>query len=293
VLAGKTHLVLVPDGPLHTLPFQALQDATGKHLVERVSLSYAPSVSALLAMTELGDRRRTNTAGDVPLLAFGRPTPDAGLADLPATEKEVRSIGRLFGAGAQVLTGADASEERFKAGASRARTLHLATHGLLNEKAPLYSALALAHGPGEDGRLEARELIDLDLRADLVVLSACETALGKTVNGEGVLGLPWSLFVAGTPSTVVSHWQVEDETTGTLMSTFYRKMLPTPPKGGKVPATAALPRAQALRAAQLTLLRDGKHAHPYYWAPIVLIGDWRGGTGPAAPGVAPSVRRAH
>ena len=269
-LAGKTHLVLVPDGPLHTLPFQALQDSSGKHLIERTSLSYAPSVSALLAMVELGDRRRKPVADELPLLAFGRPQVDAGLSDLPATEREVRTIGRLFGAGAEVVTGAEASEERFKTTAARARCLHLATHGLLNEKAPFYSALALAHGAAEDGRLEARELLELDLHADLVVLSACETALGKTVRGEGVLGLPWSLFVAGTPSTVVSHWQVEDETTGMLMASFYRGMLPAA-------KTPALPKGQALRAAQLSLLRDKKHAHPYYWAPAVLIGDWRGG----------------
>ncbi|MGV3721699.1 MAG: CHAT domain-containing protein, partial [Actinomycetota bacterium] len=278
-LAGKTHLVLAPDGPLHTLPFQALQDARGKHLVEQVALSYAPSVSALTAMGELGDRRRAQQpeADAIPMLAFGRPKMDAGLSDLPATETEVRAISRLFGAGAELVTGADASEERFKAMAARAGYLHLATHGLVNESAPMYSALALAHGAAEDGRLEARELLDMDLRAQLVVLSACETALGKIVSGEGVRGLTWALFVAGAPSTVVSHWQVEDETTGVLMAAFYRRMLPPPakPAAGK-PPVSALSKAQALRAAQLAVMRDGKHAHPYFWAPFILVGDGRG-----------------
>jgi len=276
-LAGKTQVVLVPDGPLHSLPFQALVDAQGKHLVEQFALSYAPSVSALQSMTQLGERRRAERRQSTapPLLAFGRPKLDAGLSDLPATEVEVRTLSRLFGKGAEVVLGADASEERFKAAASGARYLHLATHGLVNEKAPMYSALALAHGAGEDGRLEARELGDLDLHADLVVLSACETALGKNVRGEGVLGLTWSLFVAGTPSTVVSHWQVEDETTGALMAGFYRKMLPS----SQPKPVPALSKAGALRAAQLSVMRDGKHAHPYFWAPFILVGDWRGGVG--------------
>jgi len=273
-LAGKTQVVLVPDGPLHSLPFQALVNGQGKHLVEQLALSYAPSVSALQSMVQLGDRRRSERpTGGVRLLAFGRPKLDPSLSDLPATEKEVRTLSRLFGQGAEVVTGAEASEERFKTAAAGARYLHLATHGLVNERAPMYSALALAHGTGEDGRLEARELGELDLRADLVVLSACETALGKTVRGEGVLGLTWSLFVAGAPSTVVSHWQVEDETTGALMAQFYRKMLPAP----KPQLGASVSKAGALRAAQLTVMRDGKHAHPYYWAPFILVGDWRGG----------------
>jgi CHAT domain-containing protein len=274
-LAGKTQVVLVPDGPLHSLPFQALIDAQGKHLVEQFALSYAPSISALQSMTQLGERRRAERreSAAAPLLAFGRPKLDAGLSDLPATELEVRTLSRLFGKGAEVVTGAEASEEHFKAAASKARYLHLATHGLVNEKAPMYSALALAHGMGEDGRLEARELGELDLHADLVVLSACETALGKTVRGEGVLGLTWSLFVAGAPSTVVSHWQVEDETTGALMAQFYRKMLPP----AQAKPVAALSKAGALRAAQLSVMRDGKHAHPYFWAPFILVGDWRGG----------------
>jgi len=277
-LRGRSHVVVLPDGPLHLLPFHALPDSRGKHLVELAPVSYAPSVSALVAMTELGDRRRQENPGPdaLPLLALGRPKLDAGLGDLPATEQEVRAIASIVGAGSKPHIGADASEERLKSDAPRARFVHLATHGLVDEAAPLYSAVALAHGKGEDGRLEAREVMELDLRAHLVVLSACETALGKTVGGEGVLGLTWSLFVAGAPSTVVSHWQVEDETTGTLMGRFYRAMLTArvPTQTGPRPS-GPLGKSQALRAAQLALLRDHKHAHPYYWAPFILVGDWR------------------
>lgn len=266
-LAGKTHLVIVPDPALPTLPFQALVDPAGKHLAERCSLSYAPSVTALAAMMDLRDARRKETA-TVPLFAAGRPQYTA-YPDLPATEPEVRAIAALAGAGARVYTGAAASESRVRAEIGNARFVHLATHGLINEVAPMYSALALTKGPTDDGLLEARELLGMDLKAEMVVLSACESGLGQGVRGEAVLGLTWALFVAGAPTSVVSQWQVEDTSTGTLMQSFYSRFL-RPAKGA--PPVA---RVQALRLAQLQMLRDGKHGHPYYWAPFVLVGDWR------------------
>lgn len=267
LLAGKTHLVIVPDSALPPMPFQALLDGQGKHLAERFSVSYAPSVTALLAMGDLKERRTREKAA-VPLLAVGRPQFTAD-ADLPATETEVKRIGVLAGPRAKVVTGKDASEARVRAEIGSARFVHLATHGKLNEAAPMYSGLALTRGPEDDGLLEARELLDLDLKAEMVVLSACETALGKQVRGEGVLGLTWALFVAGAPTTVVTQWQVEDTSTGALMGSFYKALL-QPARG-----TAAPTKAEALRRAQLALMRDGKHAHPYYWAPFVVAGDWR------------------
>jgi CHAT domain-containing protein len=267
-VAGKTHLVVVPDPAMPVLPFQALLDGSGKHLLERWSLSYAPSVTALVAMMELRDSRRRQPAPRVTLLAAGRPQLTS-LPDLEAAEQEVRALAAMAGAGARAYTGKEASERRVRAEMGDARCIHLATHGLLNEVAPLYSALALTRSDADDGLLEAREVLALDLRADLVVLSACETGLGKGVGGEGVLGLTWAFFVAGAPATVVSQWQVEDTSTGALMRAFYAGFL-KPAKGAP-----ALPRAGALRAAQLRLLRDGAHGHPYYWAPFVLVGDWR------------------
>lgn len=267
-LAGKTHLVVVPDSGMPPLPFQALVDSQGKHLVERWSVSYAPSVTALVAMTELRDRRRKESAAPVPLLAVGRPE-FASLGDLPATEKEARGIAGQA-KGGRLLIGKEATEGRLRSELGKARYVHLATHGFLNEAAPLYSALALTPSEGSDGLLEARELMELDLKAEMVVLSACETGLGKQVRGEGVLGLTWALFVAGTPSSVVTHWQVEDASTGALMQAFYRGLLQPPVKGA-----APLSKAQALRTAQLQLLKSKRQGHPYYWAPFVLVGDWR------------------
>jgi CHAT domain-containing protein len=268
LLAGKTHLVIVPDSAMPPLPFQALVDAQGRHLVERFGVSYAPSVTALTAMVELKDRRAQGEKPSSALLAVGRPQ-FTNEADLPATEAEVKRIAALAGPKTKVLLGKDATEDRVRSEITNARFVHLATHGKLNEAAPMYSGLALTKGPKDDGVLEARELMDLDLKAEMVVLSACETGLGKQVRGEGVLGLTWALFVAGAPTSVVSQWQVEDTSTGALMAGFYKALL-QPAKGVVTPT-----KGEALRRAQLALMRDGKHGHPYYWAPFVVVGDWR------------------
>lgn len=268
LLAGKTQLVIVPDSAMPPLPFQALVDGQGRHLVERFGISYTPSVTALTAMAELKDRRAKAEKPATPLVSVGRPQ-FTNEADLPATEAEAKRIAALAGPNAKTLLGKDATEERVRTEISNARFVHLATHGKLNEAAPMYSGLALTRGPKDDGVLEARELMDLDLKAEMVVLSACETGLGKQVRGEGVLGLTWALFVAGTPTSVVSQWQVEDTSTGALMAGFYKALL-QPAKGAVAPT-----KAEALRRAQLALMQDGKHAHPYYWAPFVVVGDWR------------------
>ncbi|MDW8368417.1 MAG: CHAT domain-containing protein, partial [Abditibacteriales bacterium] len=118
-------------------------------------------------------------------------------------------------------------------------------------------------GSEEDGFLTAREIFDLKLSAEMVVLSACNTAGGERRGGEGVVGLTWALFVAGAPTQVVSQWAVADESTARLMKQFYIDL-----RGGK-------PKGAALRAAALGLMKDGKRKHPFYWAPFVLMGDWR------------------
>jgi len=177
----------------------------------------------------------------------------------------VKDIGRLFGSsGSEVLTGVQAREDTFKRDAPRARVLHLATHGILNNASPLYSYLVLSQehrSPGEDGLLEAWEIMQLNLPADLAVLSACETARGRIRPGEGVIGLSWALFVAGVPTTVVSQWKVESTSTAELMTSFYR--------GWK----SGLPPAQALQTAARRLLQDPRYHHPFFWAPFVAVGN--------------------
>jgi CHAT domain-containing protein len=131
----------------------------------------------------------------------------------------------------------------------------------------MYSYLALAHGDtNEDGLLEAWEIMQLDLKADLAVLSACETARGRFGAGEGMIGLSWAMFIAGVPTTVVSQWKVESASTRDLMIEFHRQSLTAKSKPTK---------AEALRQAALKLMKNPATSHPFYWAGFVLVGDGR------------------
>jgi len=193
---------------------------------------------------------------------------------LPEAEQQVRALARIYGpAHSQIFVGPSASEEQFKSRAQDYDVLHLATHGILDDRSPMYSHLLLAPTPGatqEDGVLEARELMNLELRADLVVLSACETARGRVSRGEGMIGLTWALFVAGAPTTVVSQWKVRSDSTAQLMIEFHRRLRSDSPR----PAGSARPNsvAEALRAAALKLKRDGRYQHPFHWAGFVVVG---------------------
>jgi CHAT domain-containing protein len=257
-LAGARQLVIVPDGPLWELPFQALRAPDGKYLIEHAALSLAPSLSTLAAMRDL---TRHRTEAPVSLVAFGNPPPQGALPALPQAETQVREIAKLYGAGAHVYLGASATEGRLKDECASARVLHIATHGVLNDANPMYSHLVLARDAHDDGRLEGREIARLSVRSDLVVLSACDTARGTTRGGEGVIGISWALFLAGCPSTVVSQWGVDAATTTSLMIRFHQGL------------TSGATKSAALRDAALSVLHDPQSPHPYYWAPFVLIGD--------------------
>jgi CHAT domain-containing protein len=190
---------------------------------------------------------------------------DGDLIPLPEAEEQVKELQRLYGAEhSRIYVGPDAREERVKMDAGKYRILHLATHGIFDDASPMYSQVVLANEEGntrEDGFLEAWEIMSLDLHADLVVLSACETARGRVGAGEGMIGLAWALFVAGTPSTVVSQWKVDAASTNTLMLEFHRRM------------RAGNSKANALQQATLKVLQDRRYRHPFYWAPFVLIGN--------------------
>ncbi len=275
-LKGKTNLVIVPDGKLWELPFQALPTGAHRYLLEDAALSYAPSLTVLREMTK---RQKTPTSAPT-LLALGNPAlgketvaratfalRDGKFEPLPEAEAEVKHLAQLYGATrSKVYTGAEAREDRAKAEAGQMRVLHFATHGVLNDAAPLYSHLVLAQSEKEDGLLEAWEVMQMDLQADLAVLSACETARGRFGAGEGVLGLSWALFVAGVPATVVSQWKVESAATRALMLTFHRQLRATSTKTTK---------AAALRQAALAVLKRPATSHPFYWAGFVLVGDGR------------------
>jgi tetratricopeptide (TPR) repeat protein/CHAT domain-containing protein len=302
-LAGKKRLVICPDGPLWGLPFQALlaggQGETERFLAEEFEIAYAYSATAAhAALRARSNTRRTKPAGT--LLALANPdfssetrstgapaeetrpifaesrqifadarrdvfSREGGIKPLPGTQKEAEALKAAF-PDATVRTGKQAQEGPAKGDAGKFRYLHFATHGLFNDAAPLMSSVVLAtpaQGSPEDGFLTAREIFDLDLTAEMVVLSACDTARGEKRAGEGVVGLTWALFVAGSPTQVLSQWAVSDASTAELMRAFYQQL-----KQGKT-------KGAALREASLGLLKDGRHSHPYYWAPFVLIGDWR------------------
>jgi CHAT domain-containing protein/uncharacterized protein HemY len=272
-LQGIDNICIVPDGSLWNLPFQALDDGD-KWMIDRYSIYYAPSLSVL---HEIRKKRKGISDTTRPeLLALGNPKLQgstienvrswyrrSSLESLPHAEEEVKMLGSLYGKDkSKVLVGDQAREEIVKGEASKYRVVHFATHGILDDKSPLYSRLMLASEDGakEDGMLEAWEIMKMDLQADMAVLAACETARGKVSAGEGMIGMSWAMFVAGVPTTVVSQWKVDSEATSKLMIEFHKRLLQKKSK------------AEAMREAAIKI-KDEFNIHPYYWAGFVVIGD--------------------
>lgn len=306
-LSGKTRLLICPDGGLWGMPFQVLlaperEPAPLASLLHRYEVAYAFSATAAAAAVQRPRLRRpTRTllavahpeyggAGrfgqpqapreepapgeDRPIAVDARPiavdartSKPAGINPLPGTQVEAEALRTDYPAPEGVFfLQKEAQETAVKREAGKYRFLHFATHGFLNSTSPLQSSIVLAappEGSDEDGFLTAREIAELDLCAEVAVLSACDTGRGEIRRGEGIVGLTWALFVAGARSQVVSQWAVSDSVTPELMRRFYAGL-----KAGST-------KSAALRAAAGALSSDGKHAHPYYWAPFVLIGDWR------------------
>ena len=279
-LQGKTTLCIIPDGSLWEIPFQALQPKIDRYLLEDYAFYYAASFSVLKEMTK--PKSKNAKSASPSLIAFGNPAVGketiarlqevergGAFEPLPEAEAEVMALGRIFGPGqSRVFTGANADEKSFKLLAPTYQTIHLATHGVLDNLHPLYSYLLLSRADGdanEDGFLEAREIMNMDLDADLAVLSACETARGRLGAGEGVIGISWAFFVAGCRTTVVSQWKVSSASTSRLMVNLYKHLRSD---GSQVAAT----NATALRMAALELMKERRYRHPFYWAGFVMIG---------------------
>jgi CHAT domain-containing protein len=192
---------------------------------------------------------------------------NAALAPLPDAERELKALGQLYGADrSKVLTGEGAREELVKSEGGDYALLHFATHAVLDDSNPMYSYILLSHDAGgEDGRLEAREIMKLDLKAEMVILSACQTARGRVAAGEGIIGMSWALFVAGSPTVVVTQWEVDAARSADLMIEFHRNLRQK---------RDGMTKAEALRLSALKLLH-GPYSHPAYWAGFILIGDER------------------
>jgi CHAT domain-containing protein len=252
-------LYLVPHGILHYLPFAVLPrtgDGGRRLLVEDYTLAYLPSAAALVHL-------KHGSASEASLLAMA---PER--SRLEYAPREVRSISRFFPQSHLLLEGRRATEASFKTRSGSFGVLHLATHGSFNKLNPLLSGLELEPGGGEDGRLEVHEVLDLRLAADLITLSACETALGsgyfaEVPAGDDFVGLNRAFLFAGTTSVLATLWEVNDRSTLELMEIFYSRL-------------GAGDKGAALAAAQRDMVQSGgPYAHPYFWAPFTLVGAMR------------------
>jgi CHAT domain-containing protein/Tfp pilus assembly protein PilF len=279
-------LIIIPDGILYYLPFETLRATIGHgsgYLVEKVEISYCPSASSLFILK----KRKNYNVGQKALLALGGPiygTRSTSKHDmpknkvssqlyseqgfrfpsLPFSKKEVLEIGKLFDKGERtVLVGGEASEEAIKTlPLNEYRLIHFACHGYLDERIPFRSSLVLSLNAlqKDDGYLQMREIYDLTLNADLVVLSACQAGSGIMERAEGPMGLARPFFYAGARSVLASLWSINDKTTVFFMKVFYQNLV----KGCAV--------GKALQLTKIRML-NSEWAHPFYWAGFILNGD--------------------
>jgi len=250
VLDGKTVLRISPNAELHYLPFAALlSQPEGEFLIERFTIMYVPSASV---WDRLMARRHASTTGRILLMA---PVPER----LPATRLEASEVGRLMGEGSTLLLGEDATESALRSLLGSYDVLHLATVGVLNTTNPLFSYLQLARAGSDDGRLEVHEVFGLDLKASLVVLSACETGLGSgnladVPAGDDWVGFVGSFLFAGADDVLATLWRVEDVATSEFMAEFYGQL-----RDGSSPESS-------LALTQRHYLAQPNTSHPLYWA---------------------------
>jgi CHAT domain-containing protein len=258
-LKGVRQLYVVPHGVLNYLPFSLLpQKGTGGQqlLIDKYTVAVLPTAAALLRDTRSPDVPQT-------LLAMA-----PGRSRLRYAPDEARSIDAFFRPHSQLLVGDGATESRFKAIAGRFGVLHLATHGYFNKLNPLLSGIELEADDADDGLLEVHEVLELHLVADLVTLSACETALGggyfaEVPAGDEFVGMTRSFLAAGSASVLATLWEVDDRSSVRLMKRFYEQL-------GK--PTQAGNKAGALARAQREFRSSGEQRHPYFWAPFILVG---------------------
>jgi len=312
-LSPGEELIIIPDDVLFYLPFEALVTNTAtntikaapnilfsqyrnvRFLVEQYAISYAPSASVLASTMRWRKPKPSKEA----MLAFGNPDFKRGIdlafqsssdqtvkrlsafrasqhllfAPLPKSETEIATIAHIIHPTIYYLN-REAKEETFKRKAGNYPLIHLATHAIVDEMQPLYSRIVFAQDddPAEDGFLHTYEVFNLHLNADLVTLSACETGLGRYSRGEGIIGLSRAFIYAGSASLLVSLWSVSESTVD-LMQHFYDNL------------HSGMNKARSLQQAKLRLIRSESRlangqkfslAHPFLWAPFVLVGDWEG-----------------
>jgi CHAT domain-containing protein len=245
-IGSASRVYIVPDGPAWQVPFSLLPDFHGDPFVDHHQIAYVPSI----ALVRQSHVRRDATT----LLALGNPSG----ARLPDAAREVRSIAQLYGPAAEVYVGSAANGQRFLNSAPSSSVIHIAAHADVLDDWPMESSLLLS------GRsITAGEILRTPLHCDVTVLAACDTAAGHVRDGEGVIGLSWALLGAGCGNAVVSQWNVDSAATMRLMIGFHRAY------------AAGLRPAAALRRAELAMRGAPADAHPFYWAPfIVIASEW-------------------
>ncbi len=279
------NIIIIPSGILYYLPFETLIDPENKdaYLVSRYKISYMPSSGSLLYLS-LNGKVKTYKKD---FLAFGNPikkedtengynssnilihlyeNQDFKFSPLPFSEKEIKLISKLFKEEKRdVFLRKEASEKVIKKiTLSDYRVIHFSCHGFIDENYPFRSSLvlSLADGKEEDGFLQVKEIYDLEMMPQLVVLSACQTGRGTLKRGEGVLGLPRVFFYAGAQSILSSLWRVRDKQTAKFMNLFYKYL------------ASGNSKAHSLQLAKTDFIESKKYSNPFYWAPFVLNGEF-------------------
>jgi len=251
-LPNYRNLVIIPNGSLHFLPFQALMNSSEEYLIQRFNLIYAPSASVFMfcnkRKVKVGSRFMGMALSDIIL---------ENKSGLPGTEDEVRKILPLFPDNISTF-GKESTETFVKNNAAGYNFIHFATHGSYNYEQPLYSHLLFLPTEEDDGRFNVFEVFELNINAGLVTLSACETGLGNISQGDELVGLSRAFLFAGASSVIVSLWAVADHPTSLLMVNFYRYL-----KNHNL--------QEALTLAQRDVIKV--YPQPLYWSPFILIGN--------------------
>jgi len=276
-IAFKTKLVIVPDGLLWRLPFEALQPAEDHYLVDSAQVSYAPSLSALREMRKQpapnGRLKSLLAAYASPELSkefttrFELAYPGMRLEPSAEQQEEIKRIATIYGVKTSRLSvGPQANAEQIQSGISRARIVHFGVPVILDDTSAMSSFVTLSSGPGQqDGFFNTRKIMELESPAELVVASTAQHSTG--FNGNAAVGFSWAWFVAGARATLVSRWKVESPALSPFLSGFYSSIKPN----GRTPVS----KARALRQSLLAIRRSADYQHPYYWASFAMIGDAR------------------
>jgi CHAT domain-containing protein len=243
--------LIIPHDVLHYLPYQALLSPRGRFLIQDYSVRFLSSAS----LVQFTREKRRSSRGKA--LAMGNPDLGDPAFNLRFAEREVKEIATIL-PGSTVLVRGEATESKAMSLSPNFDILHFAAHGELREDAPLESGLLLAKEGEHNGKLTVSEIFSLNLKADLVVLSACETGLGKISSGDEIIGLTRAFIYAGTPSVITTLWKVNDRASYELMREFYTNL-------------KTMTKSEALRQAQLKTMKE--FPQPFFWAAYGLTGE--------------------